>query len=124
MVRFVQLLGFSVLTMTCSCLVGQGQDYQVRRYQVGKGQAATGNEHRIGFGFASDPSRAYVPNGYFNPYGFDLYTHDPYRFGSFDPPDLLEDPYFRERHRYDSRYPGRYRHRRVIRSSNGFFRPR
>ena len=47
--------------------------------------------------------------GYLDPYRFDGYGYDPYRYGSFEAPDLLKDPYFRERYRYDSKFPGRYR---------------
>jgi hypothetical protein len=63
----------------------------------------------FGFGISigSYPSYDYPRPGGFDPYRFDNYVHDPYRSGSFEPPDLLNDPYFRERHRYDSHFPGR-----------------
>lgn len=56
--------------------------------------------------------------GYFDPYRFDGYGYDPYRYGSFEAPDLLKDPYFRERYRYDSKYPGRYHAPRMPLTSN------
>lgn len=43
----------------------------------------------------------------FDPYRFDNYVYDPMISGRFRAPSLLDDPYFRERYRYDSAYPGR-----------------
>ncbi|TWT91984.1 hypothetical protein [Stieleria varia] len=63
----------------------------------------------ISIGVGSYPYYNYPRPGQFDPYRFDNYVHDPYATGSFKAPDLLNDPYFRERHRYDSRFPGRYR---------------
>lgn len=51
--------------------------------------------------------------GYAGPYpvyGFG-YVQDPYQSGHFEAPDLLDDPYFRAQHKFDSRYPGRYSRR-------------
>lgn len=42
---------------------------------------------------------------------FDPLWYDPYRYGSFKAPDLLDDPLFIETHRYDSHFPGRRRRR-------------
>lgn len=61
----------------------------------------------MGIGVGSYPPYDYPRPGQFNPYRFDSYIYDPYQSGSFEAPDLLNDPYFRERHRYDSRFPGR-----------------
>jgi hypothetical protein len=61
----------------------------------------------MGVGVGSYPPYNYPYPGQFNPYRFDSYLYDPYQSGSFEPPDLLNDPYFRERHRYDSHFPGR-----------------
>ena len=61
----------------------------------------------FGIGVGSYPPYGYPRPGEFNPYRFDSYLYDPYQGGSFEAPDLLKDPYFRERHRYDSRFPGR-----------------
>ena len=58
-------------------------------------------------GFASYPPYNYPRPGEFDPERFDNYVHDPYLRGRFDAPDLLNDPYFRERHRYDSHFRGR-----------------
>lgn len=40
-------------------------------------------------------------------YGYG-YAYDPYRHGSFRAPDLLDEPYFRAQHKFDSQFPGRY----------------
>lgn len=61
----------------------------------------------MSIGVFSYPDGNYPRPGTFDPYRFDNYVYDPYRFGSFEAPDLLNDPYFRERHRYDSHFPGR-----------------
>ncbi len=61
----------------------------------------------ISIGVFSYPDYNHPRPGAFDPYRFDNYVYDPYRFGSFEAPDLLNDPYFRERHRYDSHFPGR-----------------
>ena len=67
----------------------------------------------ISIGIGSYPGYGYYSGfggyGYPDPYRFDGYGYDPYRYGSFEAPDLLKDPYFRERYRYDSKFPGRYR---------------
>jgi len=60
-------------------------------------------------GMGSYPAYNYPRPGAFDPYRFDNYVYDPYRFGSFREPDLLNDPYFRERTRYDSHFPGKHR---------------
>jgi hypothetical protein len=51
----------------------------------------------------------YSSFGYLDAYRFDGFGYDPYRYGTFRAPDLLDDPYFIQRHRYDSQFPGRYR---------------
>lgn len=61
----------------------------------------------LGISVGSYPPYGYPAPGQFNPYRFDSYIYDPYQSGSFEAPDLLNDPYFRERHRYDSQFPGR-----------------
>ncbi|MEM6469378.1 MAG: hypothetical protein AAF802_07390 [Planctomycetota bacterium] len=61
----------------------------------------------MSFGFLSYPQYNYPRPGQFDPYRFDNYVYDPYQFGSFREPDLMNDPYFRERHRNDSMFPGR-----------------
>ena len=75
----------------------------------------------INIGIGTFPGYGYYPGfgsfGYLDPYRFDGYGYDPYRYGSFEAPDLLKDPYFRERYRYDSKYPGRYRTPRIPRDS-------
>ncbi len=75
----------------------------------------------LSVGIGTYPGFGYYPGfggyGYLDPYRFDGYGYDPYRYGSFEAPDLLNDPYFRERYRYDSKYPGRYRAPRMPRAS-------
>jgi hypothetical protein len=66
-------------------------------------------------GVFSYPNYGYPRPGSFDPYRFDNYVYDPYTSGSFRAPDLINDPYFRERHRYDSAFPGRYRTPLVMR---------
>lgn len=43
-------------------------------------------------------------------YGYG-YAYEPYRHGSFRAPDLLNEPYFRAQHKFDSQFPGRYSRR-------------
>lgn len=69
----------------------------------------------ISFGFGSYPYYNYPRPGEFDPYRFDSYVYDPYRTGSFRAPDLINDPYFRERYRYDSHFPGRRKPALVLR---------
>ena len=71
----------------------------------------------ISIGIGSYPYYNYPRPGSFDPYRFDNYVYDPYRSGSFRAPDLLNDPYFRERHRYDSHFPGRRQPPLVLRST-------
>ena len=61
----------------------------------------------MSIGVFSYPNYNYPRPGQFDPYRFDNYVHDPTIYGKFQAPDLLNDPYFRERHRYDSHFPGR-----------------
>jgi hypothetical protein len=60
------------------------------------------------FGFSIGIGNYYSDrqSGYheFDPHAFSGYAYDPYTFGHFEAPDLLKDPYFRERHRYDSHF--------------------
>ncbi len=65
----------------------------------------------LSVGMGSYPAYNYPRPGSFDPYRFDNYVYDPYRFGSFREPDLLNDPYFRERTRHDSHFSGKHRHR-------------
>ena len=83
-------------------------------------RTSSGLDIRIGVG--TFPGYGYYPGfgavGYLDPYRFDGFGYDPYRYGRFEAPDLLNDPYFRERYRYDSKYPGRYRVPKVPSSSS------
>lgn len=62
---------------------------------------------RMSVGVFSYPDYNYPAPGAFDPYRFDNYVYRPFAYGHFREPDLLNDPYFRERHRYDSHFPGR-----------------
>ncbi len=69
-------------------------------------------------GIGGYPGFGYSNLGFFDAYRFDGYGYDPYRYGHFQVPDLLDDPYFNERHRYDSQFPGmRYRAPLVVRGA-------
>ncbi len=95
MLRFSFAIVALIVSIQC-CSPAEAQ-----RFRGGRGLFG------FGFGIQSDPVYRNDPPGTFNPNRFDSYVHDPYRFGSFEAPDLLNDPYFRERHRYDSAFPGR-----------------
>ncbi|MGI9473529.1 MAG: hypothetical protein ACR2NZ_18450 [Rubripirellula sp.] len=101
-----------------------GQGATIQRYETGrqygrshKGYRSNRPSSSFGFSIGIGGYPGYGGFGYFDPYRFDGYGYDPYRHGSFEAPDLLNDPYFRERHRYDSKYPGRYRAPLVMRSA-------
>lgn len=49
---------------------------------------------------------------YVDPYRFDGFGYDPYRYGSFRMPDMHNDIYFDEQLRSQSRFPGRNSRRR------------
>ena len=64
------------------------------------GFGSIGNAHRANPNFGQPGS---IPH-----YGYD-YIYDPYRSGRFKAPDLLlNDPFFRTQHKFDSHFPGRY----------------
>ncbi len=75
-----------------------------------------------GFGY---PGFGYPGFGYLDPYRFDGYGYDPYRYGNFRPYDPMQDPYYRERYRYDSFFPGRRHAQRNARpiASAAFYDP-
>jgi len=90
---------------------GRGHDHDresvPNRYKTPYPTTSSG----ISIGIGSYPYYRYPRPGNFDPYRFDNYVHDPYETGRFRAPDLLNDPYFRERHRYDSAFRSR-RHSR------------
>lgn len=101
-----------------------GHGAVIQRYDNGRRYGKRYNNYHsyrpsssIGISIGIGGYPGYGGFGYFDPYRFDFYGYDPYRFGSFEAPDLLNDPYFRERHRYDSKYPGRYRAPLVMRAA-------
>lgn len=94
--RLVGILAIALCALPCSVASAQHRGPSLFGFGIGIGNYS--------------PSGLYPP-GVFDPYAFDGRAYDPYRYGSFKAPDLLDDPYFRERHRYDSHFPGRYRGR-------------
>lgn len=104
------LLLVSCLTVAC-CSTASGQGY-FQRY-------AAGNYSRSPsvsvFGIGTNTGAGHPPYVYFDPNGFNPYVYDPYTSGSFEAPDLLNDPYFRERHRYQSHFPRPARKSRGLR---------
>jgi hypothetical protein len=106
MFRSVVFLATFICAIHCSSATAQG------RNRRGAGPSLFG--FGIGIGNYSPSPRGYPSPGAFDPYGFDGNAYDPYQGGSFRAPDLLDDPYFRERHRFDSRFPGRYRTPKVV----------
>lgn len=76
---------------------------------------AGGHHHSHYGGFPTSSYGGYSFGGYggfgYGGYGYGGYSYDPYRGGSFRAPDLLDDPYFRAQHKFDSHFPGRYSRR-------------
>jgi hypothetical protein len=103
MIRFLSLLVAAVCAIQCTTADAQRQSR--------RGYRSEPSLFGFSFGIGNYSPSGYYPQGTFDPYAFDGRAYDPYRYGSFRAPDLLDDPYFRERHRFDSRYPGRYRGR-------------
>ncbi|QEF99386.1 hypothetical protein Mal15_34500 [Stieleria maiorica] len=112
----------ALLSVDCSLANGQWFGNQSRGLRRSRAQSHAAptvpNRYRtpyptstraMSIGVFSYPDYNHPRPGSFDPYRFDNYVYDPYRFGSFEAPDLLNDPYFRERHRYDSHFPGRRR---------------
>lgn len=99
MIRFASLLVMAIGAVACMTASGQSPSRQ-----------AYPREPSL-FGFGVTIGNYYGRTGYgvFDPYGFNGNVYYPYQYGSFKAPDLLDDPYFRARHKFDSRYPGRYR---------------
>jgi hypothetical protein len=101
----------------------QLQRYESNRQPVKTDQlsrsykSSSGLNISIGIGAYPGYYSGFGGYGYLDPYRFDGYGYDPYRYGSFEAPDLLKDPYFRERYRYDSKFPGRYRAPRMPETS-------
>ncbi len=138
MFRLVMITVVSVSVLHCTqadaqLLFGRrhqsARGAQLQRYDTSR-QAENDRTYRsyrpssgldISIGIGSYPGYGYYSGfgayGYLDPYRFDGYGYDPYRYGSFEAPDLLKDPYFRERYRYDSKFPGRYRAPAIPRTS-------
>lgn len=114
MFRFLILFSAILLCVDCTDVHAQQYRHQghVRWWQPQSsrlgfsiGARTTGRDNYRdvgGIGFGN-------PNAYpFYGYG---YVYDPYQTGSFRAPDLMDDPYFRAQHKYDSHFPGRYSRR-------------
>jgi hypothetical protein len=69
------------------------------------GPAARGGDV-TSFGYGGGGNFGYPGTFPGNGYG---YMYDPYAGGSFKPPSLLDDPFFRADHKFESAFPGRYR---------------
>ena len=63
----------------------------------------------IDFGVGGYPADGVYRYGRVPMYSTNPYPYDPYVRGSFRAPDLLDDPFFRERTRHQSHFPGRRR---------------
>ncbi|TWU15436.1 hypothetical protein [Allorhodopirellula heiligendammensis] len=94
------------LFLTIATSSAEAGDHHHRAGAV-RGQSVT-----IGGGYVSG-YRGYSGLSDFNgiPYYGYGYAYDPYRHGSFHAPDLLNEPYFRAQHKFDSQFPGRYSRR-------------
>ncbi len=69
------------------------------------GPAARGGSAQP-YGYGGGGNFAYPGAFGANNYG---YMYDPYAGGSFKPPSLLDDPFFKADHKFESAFPGRYR---------------
>jgi len=123
MFRLLVALAAVVCAIECTSAHAQGRwgkgfrtGANLSRYSSSNRSYAPSSAFGFSIGIGSYPNYGYPAVGSFNPYRFDSYIYDPYRSGNFEAPDLLKDPYFRERHRYDSQFPGRrYRAPLVVR---------
>ncbi|WP_146524642.1 hypothetical protein [Novipirellula artificiosorum] len=105
---------FSALLALTLTVVSSSRDVSAQGRYRGGGHphsyssrpAYRGGGMRMGIGIGSYRGYGYSTFGSVAPYGLG-YVNDPYQSGSFRVPDLLDDPYFIEQHRFDSRYPGR-----------------
>lgn len=84
-----------VQTVTPGNRYRYGGGISVGSYGYGYGYG--GNAIGFGFGLSSPVPVAGSP-----------LLYDPWATGRFQAPDLMDDPYFRAHHKFDSRYPGRY----------------
>ncbi len=79
-------------------------------YRTSSGAPVYG--YGIGTGYSSFN---YGGFGYLDPYRFDGFGYDPYRYGSFKAPDLLDDPYFQANSLYPDKYPAYRRQQERLR---------
>lgn len=108
----------SVITMESAS--AEEHHYPHAANRIGASYLAPGLTHAGPSNSRIVPNRAYRYGGYsyggyggfgYSGFGYGGYSHDPYRGGSFNAPDLLDDPYFRAQHKFDSHFPGRYSRR-------------
>ena len=107
MFRFITVAAAILCLLGCTTAHAQRHGYRSHSPSasvgVHTGAGHYANHGRVGLGY---------PGGYpFYGYG---YVYDPYQTGRFKAPDLLNDPYFRAQHKYDSHFPGRHSRRRPL----------
>ena len=73
----------------------------------------------VSIGIGGYPGFGSSRYGSLGPYPFYGYRsgYDAFGAPNFEAPDLLKDPYFRAQHKFDSRFPGRYRTPLVVRQT-------
>jgi hypothetical protein len=73
-------------------------------HHAAAGQTHNGAVHTHRSHHSASQSRRGLPIVHYG-YG---YVYDPYARGTFEMQDPLKDPLFQARHKFDSRFPGRY----------------
>lgn len=93
--------------------------YYSHGYSAGRAGHYRSSSSGLSIGFGGYPGFGYSGYGYGAPYPFYGYRSGYDYFGApnFEQPDLLRDPYFRARHKFDSHFPGRYRTPLQLRST-------
>lgn len=121
MFRSIVAVAFFAVAIDCTTASAQRHGNCARGAHVSRGHYSGGHRHYrsdypsssfgLSIGIGGYPGYGYSSFGYRDPYPFYGYRsgYDPYGAPNFEAPDLLRDPYFRARHKFDSRFPGRYR---------------
>ena len=103
MFRLVIIAAAISCTFGCTTANVQHHGHHSPSFETHYGSGNYGHHGRAGLGY---------PGGYpFYGYG---YVYDPYQTGRFKAPDLLNDPYFRAQHKYDSHFQGRRSRRQPL----------
>lgn len=111
------------VALDCTTVTAQRYGRCARGADISRGyySGGYGRSSSIGLsiGFGGYPGYGLSSFGYGDPYPFYGYRsgHDPFGAPNFVQPDLLRDPYFRARHKFDSHFPGRYRTPLELRSN-------